>query len=93
MKMEFALGGVFVGFSAQPADDDWGSGESGTWKARTGKYSNTGERWYGVKIRGSSLLFDGAVGALNDCAGLRLKHGAYGEYTEFVKGENFPFSQ
>ncbi len=50
LRLVIDEGGTLAGYSAMPTSDDWGEPKKNTWKYTTAKYSDTGERWYGIEF-------------------------------------------
>lgn len=42
--------GTILDYTAHASDDNWGKPEKGKWHVITGKYSDSGERYYGLQI-------------------------------------------
>lgn len=88
--------GTMALYLARPNADDWGNPQPDklTWSAITDKYSDTGQRFYGISIKGwlkpvvltedGSLFF--APGKNNTVAD-------DGTVVEFTKGDKNPFSK
>lgn len=61
--------GTMLIYSASPMDDDWGEPGQTGWEITTGKYSNTGERYFGFHKKGSEIISDirpdGTIGNRN----------------------------
>ncbi|MFH2070547.1 MAG: hypothetical protein ABIJ11_04975 [Elusimicrobiota bacterium] len=53
---------TYLVYEASPTDDNWGPVYiQGTWSIDTGKYSNTGERYYGIKLSPAKTTRDGSI--------------------------------
>ncbi len=75
-------------YDAMPSSDGWGNAKTEEWEVVTEKYRDTGERWYGIWVKGyikpAVFVVDG--GSLvfkptDDPADI------------FIKGDKFPFSK
>jgi hypothetical protein len=84
-------------FLANPADNNWGHSNKCKWKMDTGKYENTGERYFGIMLKVSSdeewddrseLIFDDANTLHNHAWGNAVLWGRI-----LTKGNRFPFSK
>ncbi|WP_445368837.1 hypothetical protein ACH5Y9_05465 [Methylomonas sp. BW4-1] len=49
VKWEIRDDGTMTAWHAAPTDNDWGKGETKRYEVITDKFSNTGERWYGIE--------------------------------------------
>lgn len=79
--------GVLEQYSADPQDDNWGQPEMRKYAMFTGKYTDTGERFYGFKILDTAM-----IGIIQPDGNLRfdiLRNGS----VEMVRGDRFPFSK
>ena len=86
-KWVFKPDGTMEDYSATASDDNWGQPKTEKWQAVSAKYSDTGKRWYGLKIGG---WMNPVV--LKDNGNLRF-HPSPDVDVEFTKGEKFPFSK
>ena len=55
IKWDIKSDGTMIACHAQPVDDNWGNCETTTAKPLSEKYSDTGERWYGLR-QGDTVL-------------------------------------
>ncbi len=86
-KWVFKPDGTMESYTAMPADDNWGKAEIKKWQAVTAKYSDTGERWYGITVEDWLRPV-----ILKDNGKLRF-HPADDVDVEFTKGDKSPFSK
>lgn len=86
-KIEIHPDGTFDAYSAIPTDDDWGKPENGRWKIFSGKYLNTGERYYGINWGNywPIVFVDAQTANLTESSGKFL--------VTLHKGDVFPFSK
>jgi hypothetical protein len=94
LKLEINADGQYRGWEARPADDSWGtSSGGGRWEAGTGKYSDTGERYFCVRFPEGDFfvtrMFGAAVFEGPDVLVLRGEGGSY----KFQRGDRNPFSK
>ena len=83
-KLVFEPDGTMKDYRAASQDKDWGKPTVKKWHAVSETYSNTGQRWYGVRVDGwpYPIIMKGE--------GL-LKSEVYD--VEFKRGNEFPFSK
>lgn len=86
-KFELREDGSADYYRAAPTDDDWGESEACGWEIISGKYTNTGKRYYGIRVglsKRTLLLVDSRTIEYRDVDGSLL--------TILHKGASFPFS-
>ncbi|MCB6182333.1 hypothetical protein LIN78_02025 [Leeia sp. TBRC 13508] len=75
-------------FYASPSDSSWGHPQTCPYKVTTGKYSDTGERWFGIRS-----VCDSVISVLYKKGNLVLHHLSYEMVGKMEKGDKFPFSK
>ncbi|MGA2623696.1 MAG: hypothetical protein ABSF91_07580 [Bacteroidota bacterium] len=82
-KLVIKSDGTFEKYLALPSDDNWGTPETGTWEITTGKFPDTGHRYYAVHLQHSieCVLYNSNM--------MTLGHGD----AFLTKGDQFPFSK
>jgi hypothetical protein len=101
VKVVLKKDGVFELYQTPPTADNWGKPIStGSWKPDTGKYSDTGERWFSANITMSndkeSVFYFADDLLIREDGRLRLFQGEWGGNEVFIffsKGDKFPFSK
>ncbi len=86
-KFELREDGSGDYYRAMPTDDDWGESEACSWEIISGKYTNTGKRYYGIRVglsKRTLLFIDSQTIEYRDVDGSLL--------TILHKGASFPFS-
>ncbi len=83
MKLVINSDGTYEEYHAQPADNNWGTAKTGTWKVTTGKFEDTGRKYYAMNQDnfGAPLI----LYSLNS-----MKLGYADAF--LTKGDRFPFS-
>ncbi|WP_146848384.1 hypothetical protein [Brevifollis gellanilyticus] len=81
--------GTMQMFRARPQHDNWGEGDKTTWTIKTGKYNNTGNRYY--ELAPKSLEFYQHIVITRD-GRLEYKIDANHAVT-LERGDRFPFSK
>lgn len=87
VKWEIKPNKTVVVYNAHPIDNDWGAGKECSYKIETGKYSDTGERWYGIRPCGYSdigVYLEGKI---------VLRSNGYETGGLMYKGDKFPFKK
>lgn len=83
-KLVFSPDGTMKDYVAGSSDKNWGEPRVKKWHAVTETYSNTGERWYGVRI-------DGWTYPILMKSDNLLRSQVYD--VEFKRGDKFPFGR
>ena len=94
IKLVISQDGRFTEYDAQPIDEDWGKPDAqGTWDVSTGKYPNTGQRYYVIKFSTQAFsvagMFDGAVFRTVD----EIELFGEGRGYTLLRGDRNPFSR
>lgn len=92
-KFELKPGGELLFFSAAAVDDDWGTPEPFTWDIKNGKFSDSGRRYYEVKIGGEAHWLVSAMRILIERDGRVSLRVDTDEPRELKRGDSFPFSK
>lgn len=92
-KFEIKQGGELLFYSAAAVDDDWGTAEHFTWDIKTGKFSDSGRRYYEVKIGGEAHWLVSAMRILIERDGRVSLRVDTDEPRELKRGDSFPFSK
>lgn len=87
VKYEISSNGTLTAYNAQPTDNDWGKGVTCPSKIETGKFSDTGERWFGIRECGNSVV------ATYQEGNLVLRLGSYKTTGKMQRADAFPFSK
>lgn len=87
VKYEISSNGTLAAYNAQPTDNDWGKGVTCPLKIETGKFSDTGERWYGIRECGNAVVATYQEGHLV------LRLGSYKTSGKMQRTDAFPFSK
>ena len=87
VKWDIRPNGKMVAYYARPVDDDWGKGEEFDYEVVTGKYTDTGERYFGIRPKSQ------AISALYHQGALVLRHISYATGGAMQRGEKNPFSK
>lgn len=89
LKYVFNADGSFEIFIATATDDNWGKGtiRERKWKPITGKYSETGQRYYAIEYG------DAKPGILLKNGKLLVTPFTFDVRVEFTKGDKVPFSK
>jgi hypothetical protein len=84
-KLDIRNDGTLTIWTASPTDDNWGDGETRSYEAVTGKYSDTGKRWFGLKIKDTyhSIIYSNGYLVLHSGQDIALMQ----------RGDKNPFSQ
>lgn len=95
IKLVITKDGRFVEYDAHPTNDNWGRpAGKGRWKVRTGKYSDTGKRYYSITFSSEDYpitsMLDDAVLVNTDQIYFPVGN-AKGYLLQ--RGDNFPFSK
>ena len=86
-KFELREDGSGNHYRTKPANDDWGESEACGWEIISGKYYNTGKRYYGIRVglsKRTLVFIDSRTIEYRDVDGSLL--------TVLHKGASFPFS-
>lgn len=86
-KWDIRPDGKMMVYNAQPTANSWGNGELVDYEIITNKFSDTGERWFGIKQKGYALF--GIY--QNDKIILNLRP-TYSTTGAMVRGDKSPFS-
>jgi len=89
VKWEIRDDGTMTAWHAAPTDNDWGKGETKRYEVITDKFSNTGERWYGIED--TSYYTVGIYQNGNIVLYFRSQMG--GSTGTMERGDKFPFSK
>lgn len=92
-KFEIKSGGELVFYTAEAIDDDWGDPNPLSWEIISGKFSDSGKRFYEVKMRGNSHWLVGAMRILIERDGRLTLRIDTDEPRTLKRGDAFPFSQ
>ena len=81
-------------YIAEPTADDWGKPyETGTWRITTGKYANTGQRYYAIEFKSSEKSFLFGDFPTYVAPFINSKKLSSDVYNYLEKGDKFPFSK
>jgi hypothetical protein len=83
LRLVIRADGTYDEYTALIDDDDWGKAKKGTWEVFTDKYSDTGKRYYGLR------LSDGGFVIL--ASQQKMKHPNLN--IDLSRGDSFPFSK
>ncbi len=87
IKLVISADGTMVSHFAKPVDDNWGTGEKTNYKIITGKYADTGERWFGIHDGKTVIRYTYMNGKLF------AQHISYKTMGVLERGDKNPFSK
>jgi hypothetical protein len=87
VKWEIKDDGTMTAWHAAPTDNDWGKGETKRYEVITDKFSNTGERWYGIEDNYTVGIYQ------NGHIVLHFRSQMSGSTGTMERGDKHPFSK